>query len=128
MLTNYHIHEGEMETEAIEPVLLELRERWNDSARLLGFLVETLRTQQQRIASLKHHLGRVQSIIASTRRLQAGETLGGILGLLYEEDKKLAAGEDPLEIIAWVLIDEARSGWFGGGDGTQMDPLDEYRL
>ena len=128
VFVDYHIHEGEMEAEAIESVLRELRERWNDSARLLGFLVETLRTQQQRIASLEHRLGRVQSIIASVRRLQAGETLGGILGLLYEEDKKLAAGEDPLEVIAWALSDEARSGWFSGGGGIQMDPLEEYRL
>ena len=127
VFVDYHIHEGELATEAIEPVLRELRERWNDSARLQGFLVDTLRIQQQRIASLKHQLDRVQSIIASDRRLKAGETLGGILGLLYEEDKKLAAGEDPLDVIAWVLSDEAPRGGFWG-NGTRMDPLDEYRL
>ena len=124
---DYQIHEGELAVEAIEPVLRELRERWGDSARLQGFLVETLRTRQQRIASLEHRLGRVRSIIASARRLKGGETLGGILGLWHEEDKKLAAGEDPLDVIAWALSDEAPSrGFFE--NGTDPDPLEEYRL
>jgi hypothetical protein len=127
VFVDYQIHEGELAAEAIEPILRELRERWSDSARLQGFLVESLRTRQQRIASLEHRLGRVQSIIASARRLQAGESLGGKLGLLYEEDKKLAAGEDPLEVIAWALSDEAARGGFWGS-GSNLDPLEEYRL
>jgi hypothetical protein len=105
----------------------ELRERWSDSARFQGFLVETLRTRQQKIASLEHRLGRVKSIIANARRLQAGESLGGRIGLLYEEDKKLAAGEDPLDVIAWAVSDENARGWFGGND-TDWDPLEEYRF
>ena len=114
VFVDYQIHEGELTAEAIEPVLRELRERWSDSARLQGFLVETLRTQQQRIASLEHRIGRVQSIIGSAHRLKAGESLGGILGLLHEEDRKLAAGEDPLDVIAWAVSDEGARGWFGG--------------
>jgi hypothetical protein len=127
VFVDYQVHEGELPAEAIEPVLRELWERWSDSARLMGFLVETLRTQQQRIASLEQRLGRVQSIIANASRLKAGETLGGKLGLLREEDRKLAAGEEPLEVIAWALSDEA-SGVGFCGKGTSPDPLDEYRL
>ncbi|MDD5035899.1 MAG: hypothetical protein PHE55_14210 [Methylococcaceae bacterium] len=127
VFVDYQIHEGELAAEAIEPILRELQERWSDSARLQGFLVDTLRTKQQRIASLERQLGRVQSIIASARRLRAGENLGGKLGLLYEADKRLAAGEEPLEVIAWALSDEAPSGGFWG-NGTPLDPLDEYRL
>ena len=127
VFVDYQIHEGEMAAEAIEPALRELRERWNDSARLQGFLVETLRTRQQRIASLEQRLGRVQSIIASARRLKGGESLDGLFGLLHEEDRKLAAGEEPLDVIAWALSDEAPSrGFFG--NGTDPDPLEEYRL
>ena len=96
VFVEYQIHEGELANESIEPVLRELRERWSDSARFQGFLVETLRIRQQRIASLEHRLGRVKSIIANARRLQAGESLGGRIGLFHEEDKKLAAGEEPL--------------------------------
>ena len=127
VFADYQIHEGELAAGAIEPVLRELRERWSDSARLQGFLVETLRSRQQRIASLEHRLGRVQSILASARRLKAGESLDGIFGLLHEEDRKLAAGEDPLDVIAWALSDEGVRGWFGG-NATHMDPLEEYRL
>ena len=126
VFVDYQIHEGELAAGAIEPVLHELRERWSDSARLQGILVETLRTRQQRIASLEHRLGRVQSILASARRLKAGESLDGILGWLREEERKLAAGEDPLDVIAWVLSDEAASGFWG--NGTHLDPLEEYRL
>lgn len=127
VFVDYQIHEGELAAEAIEPVLRELRERWSDSARLQGFLVETLRTRQQRIAALEHRLGRVQSIIASARRLKAGETLDGLFGLLHEENRKLAAGEEPLDVIAWALSDEAPiRGFFG--NGTDPDPLEEYRL
>ena len=127
VFVDYQIHEGELAAEAIEPALRELRERWNDSARLQGFLVETLRTRQQRIASLEQRLGRVQSIIASARRLKGGETLGGLFGLWHEEDKKLAAGEEPLDVIAWALSDEAPNCEFFG-NGTNPDPLEEYRL
>jgi len=127
VFVDYQIHEGELANDAIERVLRELRERWGDSARLQGFLVDTLRTRQQRIASLERRLGRVRSIIASARRLKGGETLGGILGLWHEEDKKLAAGEEPLDVIAWALSDEAPNcGFFG--NGTNPDPLEEYRL
>ncbi len=127
VFVDYQIHESELANEAIEPVLRELRERWSDSARLQGFLVETLRTRQQRIASLERRISRVKSVIANAHRLKAGESLGGIIGLLYEEDKKLVAGEDPLDVIAWVLSDEGAQGWFGG-NGSNPDPLDEYRL
>ena len=127
VFVDYQIHEGELAAEAIEPTLRELRERWSDSARLQGFLVETLRTRQQRVASLERQISRVQSIIEDTRRLKAGESLDGLFGLLREEEKKLAAGEDPLDVIAWVLSDEGVRGWFGGND-TDRDPLEEYRF
>jgi hypothetical protein len=127
IFVDYQIHEGELAAEAIEPILRALRERWSDTARVQGFLIETLRTQQQRIDALERQLNRVRSIIADARRLQAGESLGGILGLIHEEEKKLAAGEDPLEVIAWALSDDTPDGWLWG-DGSSRDPLDEYRL
>ena len=127
VFVDYLVKEGELAAEAIETVLRELRERWSDSARLQAFLVETLRTQQQRMAVLERRLGRVQSIIATARRLKAGEALDGRFGLIHEEDRKLAAGDDPLEVIAWVLSDAAPGAPFYG-EGTTPDPLEEYRL
>jgi hypothetical protein len=123
----YQIRDGELATEAIERVLTELRERWNDSARLVGFLVEALRMKQQEGARLRTRLARVSSVIESARRLRAGETLGGVLGLIHEEDRRLSDGEDPLEVVAWVVSDET-PGWGFRGEGARADPLDEYRL
>ena len=123
----YQIQDGELATEAIDGVLTELRERWNDSARLVGFVVEALRMKQQEGARLSTRLARVSSVIESARRLRAGETLGGVLGLMHEEDRRLSDGEDPLEVVAWVVSDET-PGWGFRGEGARADPLDEYRL
>ncbi len=127
VFVEYQVRDGELAPEVIERTLLELRERWSDSARLLGFMVEALRARQQRIRALGHRLGRVSSVVRNARRLRAGETLGGVLGLIHEEERKLAEGEDPLEVVAWVLDDET-SGWGLWGDGASPDPLDDYRL
>ena len=127
VFVEYRVCDGALAADAIERTLTELRERWNDSARLLGFLAEALRAKQQEGARLSARLARVSSVVESARRLRAGETLGAGLVLIHEEDQKLAEGEDPLEVVAWVLGDEA-SGWGLWGDGTSPDPLDEYRL
>jgi len=127
VFVEYLARDGDLAAEAIERTLTELRERWSDSARLLGFLAEALRTKQRESATLRDRLARVSSVVDSARRLRAGEMLGAGLVLIHEEDRKLADGEDPLEVVAWVLGDEASVGrlW---GDGTSPDPLDEYRL
>lgn len=127
VFVEYQVQDGALAVEAIERTLRELRERWSDSARLLAFLAEALRAKQQESARLRERLARVSSVVDSARRLRAGETLGAGLGLTHEEDRKLTDGEDPLEVVAWVLGDET-SGWGLWGDGTSPDPLDEYRL
>ncbi|KJV05612.1 hypothetical protein [Methylocucumis oryzae] len=127
VFVDFQVHKGELSASAISPVLSALRERWLDSARFQGFLVEILRAQQQKIALLENRLDRVQAIITNARRLKAGEKLDGILGLLHEHDKKLAAGEEPLDVIAWALGDETSMGGLWLGDAN-LDPLEEYRL
>ena len=127
VFVDYQINEGELADQTIEPILRQLREHWRDSARVQDFLVETLRTQQQRFAALEGRLRRIRSIVANARRLKAGETLNGWLGLLYEDDKKLAAGEDPFEVIAWALEDNIEKGR-ACEDRMPLDTLDEYRL
>ncbi len=127
VFVDYQIYENQLDAEAIEPILNQLRERWSDSARVRDFLVEALHTRQQRLALLERRLGRIRSIIASARRLKAGEILNDRFELLHEENKKLAAGEDPIEVIAWALGDDTPEAWLSG-DGTPPDPLDEHRL
>lgn len=127
VFVDYQIQDGELAAEAIERGLKERRECWSDSARLVGFLVEALRTKQQEGARLRTRLARVSSVLESARRLRAGETLRGVLGSIHEEDRRLADGEDPLDVVAWVLDDET-PGWGATGEGARADPLDEYRL
>jgi len=127
VFVEHQVQDGELAAEAIEGVLTELQERWSDSARLVGFLVEALHTKELDSARLRTRLARVSSVIQSARRLRAGETLGGVLGLIHEEDRRLSDGEDPLDVVAWVVSDET-PGWGFRGEGTRVDPLDEYRL
>jgi len=127
VFVDYQIHEGKLAAQIIEPILRQLQERWSDSARVRDFLVETLRTQQQQFSALDGRLCRIRSIIATARRLKAGEALDNKFDLLYEENIKLAAGEDPFEVIAWALEDDVEKGgsW---GDKNPADPLAEHRL
>lgn len=127
VFVEYGVRDGALAAEAIERTLRELRERWSDSARLLAFLADALRKKQQQGARLRARLARVSSVVESARRLRAGETLDGVHGLIHEEDRRLAEGEDPLEVVGWVLGDE-RASWGLWGEGTRADPLDEYRL
>ena len=127
VFVEYQVRDGALAADAIERSLTELKERWSDSARLLGFLAEALRAKQREAARLGARLARVSSVVESARRLRAGDTLGARRVLIHEEERKLANGEDPLEVVAWVLGDED-AGWGLWGDGTSPDPLDEYRL
>lgn len=127
VFVEYHLRDGALDPAAIQVILMDLRERWRDSARVQEFLVGALRAKQTRIAALEHRLARIQSVMATIQRMQAGEAIGGKLGLLHEEERKLAAGEDPLAVIAWVLSDEHGHPWLWQGE-TTPDPLDEYRL
>jgi hypothetical protein len=44
---------------------------------------------------------------------------------MREEDRKLSAGEEPLEVLAWALSDEAASDGLWR-NGANPDPLEEY--
>ena len=127
VFVDHQVLEGELGTDEILAALRQLQTRWSDSARVRAFMSDALRQRQQRIAVLEQRLGRVQSIIATTRRLRAGETLDHRFDLIWEENKKLAAGEDPLEVVAWALEQKDGRGWFCS-EGALADPLEEFRL
>jgi len=127
VFVEHQVHADDLSTEAVLAILGQLRERWSDSARALAFMGDTLRRRQSRIAALERRLGRVESIIATARRLRAGETLDHRFDLIWEENKKLAAGEDPLEVVAWTLEQGDAGGW-PPIDDTLADPLEEFRL
>jgi hypothetical protein len=121
------VHDGALDSTAILAIVQQLKERWSDSARALAFMSEALRQRQYHLRSLRGTLINVSLIIATARRLRAGETLDERFELIWEENKKLAAGEDPLEVIAWAL-DQQRTRGFSISEGSQTDPLAEFRL
>jgi hypothetical protein len=121
------VHSGELGTETILAIQQQLKERWSDSARVLAFMGDSLRQRQQRVAFLERQLARVESIIATARRLRAGEILDKRFDLIWGENQKLAAGEDPLEVIAWALAQSDANGW-PCSEGALADPLAEFRL
>jgi hypothetical protein len=127
VFVEHQVHADDLCTEAVLAILGQLRERWSDSARALAFMGDTLRRRQSRIAALERRLGRVESIIATARRLRAGETLNNRFELIWEENQKLAAGEDPLEVVAWTLEQGDAEGW-PSSEGALADPLQEFRL
>ena len=127
VFVEHQVHAGELSTEEILSTLRQLQARWSDSARVLAFMGDTLRRRQSRIAALERRLGRVESIIATARRLRAGETLNNRFELIREENQKLAAGEDPLEVVAWSLEQGDAEDWPSSG-GMLADPLSEFRL
>jgi len=127
VFVEYQLSDGHLAPDAIEHSIRDLRARWSDSARLVGFLVESVRKKQQTVEQLSGRIARVSSVLASARRLQAGEELGGLLGLIREEDRKLASGEPLLDVVEWLLNDQTH-GWERWGTGATPDPLAEYRL
>ena len=127
VFVEYQLSDGHLAPEAIEHSIRELRARWSDSARLVGFLTESVRKKQQTVAQLNGRIARVSSVLASARRLQAGEQPGRLPGLIREEERKLASGEPLLDVMEWVLSDES-PGWGRWEVGATPDPLAEYRL
>jgi hypothetical protein len=127
VFVDHQVHDGELSTDGILATLRQLQARWNDSARVLAFMSDALRQRQHRIAELERRLGRAKSIIATARRLRAGETLDNRFDLIWEENKKLAAGDDPLEVMAWALEQKDARGWTFS-EGALADPLEEFRL
>jgi len=127
VFVDYQLCDGESTPDVIIQRVRQLREQWRDSARLQSVLVEALQTKQEQIRLLQARLRRAAAVIDSARRLRAGDPLDGIFDRFHEETQRLAKGEDPLEVVAWVLANqEADSEVLR--DNARSDPLAEYRL
>jgi len=89
--------------------------------------VEALQTKQQQIRLLHTRLNRAAAVIDSARRLRNGDPLDGIFDRFREETQRLTKGEDPLEVVAWVLANEEADSPLLRGN-VRSDPLAEYQL
>ncbi|WP_295443719.1 hypothetical protein [uncultured Thiodictyon sp.] len=128
VFADYSLDEGRLEPKAIEQRVGELRERWADSARAIDFLVGVVMVKQQRIAALEGRIAHASTVLASARRLRAGEELKHLFGWARETDERLIRGDDPLDVFEWALGDGASTFSFRSGRGASADPLEEYRL
>lgn len=127
VFVTYQLCDGESTPEATAQRVRQLREEWRDSVRLQSVLMEALRTKQQQIRLLQARLNRAAAVIDSARRLRSGDPIDGVFDRFREETQRLIKGEEPLEVVAWVLTnEEADSGLFH--DSARSDPLAEYRL
>ncbi|MDP2177471.1 MAG: hypothetical protein Q8K19_03060 [Methylicorpusculum sp.] len=99
----YQLCDGALTPEAINQKVRQLRDEWRDSARLLSVLVEALQTKQRQIQLLQARLNRVAGVIETSRRHRSGDSLTGIFDHFREEKQRLAKGDDPLEVLTWVL-------------------------
>ena len=121
------IRDGEMDPEAISQALMQRREAWQDSARLLGFLVEQLRLKQQRLRNYDRVLGAAQMAIKHVQDSRAGRRPERrFFGSLHPEIERLDNGEDPLAVIASILAPPESDRPFL--NDPPQDPLADYRL
>jgi len=127
VFVTYELCDGESTPEAIVQSVRQLREDWRDSALLQNVLVDALQTKQEQIRLLQARINHATAVIDSARRLRNGDPLNGAFDRFREETQRLINGEEPLEVVAWVLAnEEADSGLCR--DKARPDLLAEYRL
>ena len=105
-----------------------LEEKWEDSTRLLTRLIESLSEKQERIEQLEGQINHARDAIGETRRVRNAEEDRHGLFPVWEYTKRLRQGEDPMEVLEWVLSDGYRDAFGGGHRITEPGPLDEYLL
>lgn len=127
VFVDYAIRDGEMEPEAIAQALMQRRETWQDSARLLGFFVEQVRLKQQRLLNYAGVLRTAQMAIEHVQERRAGRRPErDFWGSFHPEIKRLDDGEDPLEVIASILAHPESDRPLL--NDPPPDPLADYRL
>lgn len=124
----YQVVESALQPEAIQETLLSLRERWQDTARVQDLLVESVRAKQARIDNLDAQLRRVRSVLTYVVRVKAEGHIDDRFPFIHEEIRRLAAGEDPLAVIDWILNDDETGEPKLWQSGSISDSLDEFRL
>ena len=129
IFTEYEVMDGAWEREAIERRVCELKDLWGDTARVTLRWIEFLRNAQDEKARLHGCINRSLSVIDHARRLQAGEDMSGKFSALFksEEDKRLDAGEEVLDVLESVLK-KPEASRFWGCSQQDRDALEDYRL
>jgi hypothetical protein len=127
VFTDYVVVNQELEPTVIESRINELQEFWSDSARLLNRWLEFLAKKQHEAGILRKRLNVAKSAIEYTRSMRAGEKPSKLrLGILNQAEERLERGDDPLDVIDSVLVDnDTEAGWT---PPLEHDQLEAYRL
>ena len=103
-----------------------LTRTFSDSARVIECLARAIRHKHEAIARLEAVVGAVRHVLSDTRRLRAGETLSSPFELIHESSKRLARGDDPIDVIEGVLNEDHR--FLRADPNAVPDTLEPYRL
>jgi len=124
--------EGELSGADALARIRALETAWDDSARLMTRMVQALGEKQDRIARLQGQIGYARGTIEDARRIREGEEVRHPLLPDREATKRLRLGDDPLDVLAWLLEDETPDdvalGFRGPYQMAEQDPLEAYRL
>jgi hypothetical protein len=127
LFVDYQVVAGELESEEALRCLRELREKWEDSARLLNRLILALSEKQAQIARLQSCINHASSAIKEARRLRAGDDEHRFFPIRREYTERLQRGDEPLDVVEWVLSED----WpelFACRGPDDLNPLAEYLL
>jgi hypothetical protein len=129
---HYEVEGGELSAADTLARIRRLAETWQDSARLMARMVQSLGEKQGRIEQLEGRLSWAASTLADARKLRAGETLPDGFLPDREATRRLKAGDDPLDVLEGLLADDAvdETEWSFAGPFqlAATDPLEPYRL
>jgi hypothetical protein len=132
LYASYEAEPGALSEATTLARIRELAAEWDDSARLMTLMVQSIGKKQQRIGHLEGWLNYARSTVTDALRLRAGEQLPEPLFRDAEATRRLKAGEEPLEVLGSLLADEASGdvglGFAGPFQLAESDPLAPYRL
>ncbi len=126
LFVDYQVVANELDSEETLRHLRELREKWEDSARLLNRLILALSEKQAQIARLQGRINHASNAIEEALCLRAGDDEHRIFPIRHEYTERLQRGDEPLDVVKWVLSEE----WpeFFACRGPDLNPLTEYLL
>jgi hypothetical protein len=127
VFTDYVVVNQELEPTVIESRINELQDLWSDTARLLNRWLEFMAKKQHEAGILRERLSVAKSAIEYTRSMRAGEKPSKLrLGIMNPAEEQLERGDDPLDVIESVLVDnDTETAWIRP---PEHDQLEAYRL
>jgi hypothetical protein len=126
LFVDYQVVADELDSEEALRRIQKLREKWEDSARLINRMILALSEKQAQIACLQSRINHANSAIEEARHLRAGDDEHRLFSIRQEYTERLQRGDEPLDVVEWVLSEE----WpeLFACRGPDPNPLEEYLL